>query len=542
MESLIPVGYWLFFILTILGTVAGLYLLFEKAGIAGWKAIVPFYNLFICTRLVGKSFWWFIMLLIPVLNVVIWLLVAIDLVKAFGKDKFWPAVAAMMIPYIYFPIIGLDKNTKYIGNPHEFYKNRKKTPGREWADAIAFAVVAATMIRTFFFEAYTIPTTSMESTLKAGDFLFVSKFHYGARFPITPIAFPFAHHTMPVIKTKAYSDAIQLPYMRFPGLEDIHRNSMVVFNFPEGDTVYLPMTQNSYYSIIYGEAEKAQYNAIQNKLTPKPFSYYYQRAKNSIDPADLAYRPVDKRDNYIKRCVGLPGDSLLIVDGTLYINGGKAFVAEDQQKSYLVVFKQGMDTTTAKDILLDMDLNPTDMSRFRVQNQTAFVEANMSKANADELKKNNNITQINLEHFNRSNASTVSLYPHDMSANAQLNSIDDFGPIWIPKKGATVQITKENYCYFQRIIEAYEKNDVTRDKKGNLYMNGNPLTEYTFKQNYYWMMGDNRHRSYDSRYWGFVPEDHIVGKPVLIWFSWDKNKPLFQRLGSIRWNRMFRFL
>ena len=542
MESLIPAGYWIFFVITIVGTLTGLYLLFQKAGVAGWKALVPVYNLYISTKLIGKSIWWVVMLLIPVLNVVIWLLVAIDLVKAFGKDKFWPAVAAMMIPYIYFPLIGFDPKVKYVGIPHDVYKDKKKTAGREWADAIAFAVVAATMIRTFFFEAYTIPTTSMESTLKAGDFLFVSKFHYGARFPITPIAFPFAHHTMPVLKTKAYSDAVQLPYMRFPGMEDVHRNSMVVFNFPEGDTVYLPMTQNSYYSVLYGEAEKAQYNAIQNKLTLKPFSYYYQRAKNSIDPADLAYRPVDKRDNYIKRCVGLPGDSLLIVDGTLYINGAKAFVAEDQQKSYLVVFKQGIDTTTAKDILLDMDLNPTDMSKFRVQNQTAFVEANMSKANAVELKRNGSVTQVNLEHFNRSNAATVSLYPHDMTPNAQLNSIDDFGPIWIPKKGATVQITKENYCYFQRIIEAYEKNSVTRDKTGNLYIDGKPLTEYTFKQNYYWMMGDNRHRSYDSRYWGFVPEDHIVGKPVLIWFSWDKNKPFFQRFGSIRWSRMFRFL
>ncbi len=557
MESLIPVGYWIFFIITIVGTLGGLYLLFQKAGVAGWKALVPVYNLYICTKLIGKSIWWFVMLLIPVLNVVIWLLVAIDLAKAFGKDKFWPAVASMMIPYIYFPLIGLDKDVKYLGNPHEIYKDKKKSPRREWADAIAFAVVAATMIRTFFFEAYTIPTTSMESTLKAGDFLFVSKFHYGARFPITPIAFPFAHHTMPVIKTKAYSDIVQLPYMRFPGLEDIHRNGMVVFNFPEGDTVYLPSTQNSYYSKLYGEADyyhddaESNYREATNKdipnadqYKPKSFKYYYERSKSGVDPNDLAYRPIDKRDNYIKRCVGMPGDSLLIVDGTLYINGEKAFVAEDQQKQYIVVFKKGLDTVSAKDILLDMDLNPSDMMPFGVQNQIAFVEANMSKKNAEELKANSSVTEVKLEHFNRTNpnAASISLYPHDMSPNAQLNSIDDFGPIWIPKKGATVQITKENYCYFQRIIEAYEKNTVTKDKKGNLYIDGKPLTEYTFKQNYYWMMGDNRHRSYDSRYWGFVPEDHIVGKPVLIWFSWDKNKPFLQRFGSIRWSRMFRFL
>ncbi len=540
MESIIPIGYWIFFIITFAGTFFGLYLLFQKAGIAGWKALIPIYNLYLCTKLTGKKLSWFIMLLIPVLNVVIWLLVVIDLAKAFGKDKFWSGVGAMMIPYIYFPMIGLDKKVKYLGDPHELYKTRKKSSGREWADAIAFAVVAATMIRTFFFEAYTIPTTSMESTLKAGDFLFVSKFHYGARFPITPIAFPFAHHTMPVLKTKAFSDIIQLPYMRFPGIEKIHHNSSVVFNFPEGDTVYLPQQQNSYYTLLLGQAEYDQQMAANKKLTQRPFSYYLSQARYKYGQDDLAYRPVDKRDNYIKRCVGLPGDSIHIVDGTLYVNGTKAYVAPDQQKSYQILFKQGVDTTSAKEFLEDNGLNSMDFSFVDIRKGAAYIVANTNIETYKKLKTNPSISQIELEHFNRVNDGQMAYYPHN--PDAVKNSKDDFGPIWVPKKGVTVPITNQNYYNYQRIIEAYEKNTVTKDNKGNLLLDGSPLKSYTFKQNYYWMMGDNRHRSYDSRYWGFVPEDHIVGKPVLVWFSWDKNKPFFQRFGTIRWSRMFRLI
>ncbi|MEZ5013450.1 MAG: DUF5684 domain-containing protein [Chitinophagales bacterium] len=237
METVLPIGYLIFFLFTLGGTLVGLYLLFTKAGVAGWKALIPFYNLYICTKITDKKWSWFIMLLIPVLNVVIWLLLANELSKVFGKESFWAYVGAMMFPYIYLPMIGMQQHVKYVG-PH---KSAKKSSGREWADAIAFAVVAATVIRTFFFEAFTIPTTSMESTLKAGDFLFVSKFHYGARFPITPVAFPCTSH-LAYPEYKAYSDKIQLPHMRFPGLENVHRNSIVVFN--------------SLRAIRYGSADK----------------------------------------------------------------------------------------------------------------------------------------------------------------------------------------------------------------------------------------------------------------------------------------------
>lgn len=537
MESIIPIGYWIFFIFSIVGTLVGLYKLFEKAGVAGWKALIPFYNAWICVQITGKKLSWFIMLMVPVLNVIIWLLIANELSKVFGKEGFWAYLGSMMVPYIYFLKLGFDKDVKYVG-PHP---SEKKSAGREWADALAFAVVAATLVRTFFFEAYTIPTTSMESTLKAGDFLFVSKFHYGARFPITPLAFPFAHHTMPVTGGKAFSDAIQLPYMRFPGLEKIHRNSSVVFNFPEGDTVYLPNQQNSYYSMVMNDAESMRNYDRKNNNTEKPYQYYYNQMRSRYEASgDLTYRPVDKRDNYIKRCVGLPGDSLEVNDGILYINGKKAFVGEFQQKSYDVKFKENLSIDAVGGILLDMDLNPQDFQDTVIMGSQYVITANMNIASADKLGKNPAVVSVSLNHYDRIRYGYIGLFPHN--PNALQNSVDDFSKIYIPKKGVTLNITKDNYYNYQRIIEVYEHNNITKDKQGRPYIDGELLTKYTFKQNYYWMMGDNRHRSYDSRYWGYVPEDHIVGKPVLIWFSWDKNKPLGKRIADIRWSRMFNFI
>ncbi|HMX03330.1 MAG TPA: S26 family signal peptidase [Chitinophagales bacterium] len=537
METIIPIGYWIFFIFTIVGTLAGLYKMFEKAGEAGWKALVPFLNAWICVKITGKSRSWFIMLMIPVLNVVVWLLMSNELAKVFGKESFWAYVGSMMIPYIYFLKLGFDEDVRYIG-PH---KSERKSVGREWADAIAFAVVAATLIRTFFFEAYTIPTTSMEGTLKAGDFLFVSKFHYGARFPITPLAFPFAHHTMPVIGGKAYSDAIKMPYMRFPGLENIHRGSSVVFNFPAGDTVYLPEQQNSYYSLLMNEATNLQINDAKLGNRPKPFSFYYNRVSAAYrSSGELAYRPVDKRDNYIKRCVGLPGDSLWVSNGILYVNGEKAYVAPEQQKSYDVTFKAGLGVDAAAGILLKMKLNSMDFEdTVNVTPNKIMITANMSIADSKLLAKNKQVESVILNHFDRMVAGYIGLFPNN--PNQPLNSVDDFSPIYIPKKGATVKIDANSYYNYKRIIEAYEHNTVTLDKQGRPYIDGKLLTEYTFKQNYYWMMGDNRHRSYDSRYWGYVPEDHIVGKPVLLWFSWDKTLPLSERIANIRWDRMMHF-
>ena len=523
LDHSIPVGFWIYSVISFILIHVALYKLFEKANIAGWKALIPFYNYYLCTKLIGKPLWWFLLIFVPIVNGVMIFLLATELVRAYGKDGFWAGVASMLIPQFYFPVIAFDKQVRYVGVPSEVYKHHKKSFLREWADAIAFAVIAATFIRTFFFEAYTIPTTSMESTLLAGDFLFVSKFNYGARFPITPIAFPFAHHTMPVIGGKAYSTAIQLPYFRLPGLENIHRNDIVVFNFPENDTVYLPMGDQDYYDLKRGFPES-----------------FHPR------PDEIGTRPIDKRENYIKRCVGIPGDSLQVIHSELYINGKPAFKAEHLQKSYELFPKPGVKLTD--EFLVDQGVDTLDREkRINYPNNVQTVVVSLDEETFERLKSNPSIDSVHLRYFGNSHSSWNKqgndprrVYPYNLAL--QQNSIDEFGPIYIPKKGATVAINKSTYPFYKRIIEFYDGNTVTYDKEKNPYINGKQLTEYTFKQNYYWMMGDNRHRSLDSRYWGFVPEDHVVGKASMVWWSWNSKVPLLQRFGTIRWDRVFRFV
>ncbi len=522
MEPVLPLAMTLYLIVSVVLLYTGLWKMFEKAGHAGWKAIVPFLNGWICVKLIGKPVWWFLLLFVPIINAVMLFLIASELVRAYGKDGFWAGVAGMMFPQFYFPYLGFNKEVRYLGIPAEVYKGQRKSIGREWADAIAFAVIAATFVRTFIFEAYTIPTTSMEGELLAGDFLFVSKVNYGPRFPITPVAFPFAHHTMPLVGGKAYSEIIQLPYMRFPGLQQLKRNDIVVFNFPEGDTIFKPIADQDYYDMK---------RANPNGFVPRP--------------DQIGTRPLDKKENYIKRCVGVPGDSLSILNGVLYVNGEKAFKGEHQQKSYRIIFKPNLNVP--QEFLTDQGINLMDFEgRNLFQDNQIYMVVNMDDATAAKLEKNPSVERVEPIYKGKmktpDNPDYIPLryYPHD--PELQLNSIDEFGPIWVPEKGVTVEINEKNYPFYQRIIEFYEHNKVTHDSQGYPYIDGKKLTSYTFKQNYYWMMGDNRHRSLDSRFWGFVPEDHIVGKASMVWWSWATEGSIFSRFGTIRWDRFMKIL
>ena len=349
---------------------------------------------------------------------------------------------------------------------------KKKSAGREWFDAILFAVIAATLIRGLFIEAYTIPTGSMEKTLLVGDFLFVSKVNFGARLPITPISFPFAHHTMPIIGTKAYYDGIQWKYRRLPGLSKIKRNDVVVFNFPlEADSPY--------------------------------------------------YRPVDKRENYIKRCVAIAGDTLRIINTQVYVNGKASENPEFGETRYFVK----SDGT---------DFNPQTLQDMEIEVQRSTADDyifNMSKQDAEKIRGWASVKSVT-QMIRPVNDFEPQIFPFD--PQHKWNE-DNFGPLIVPKQGWTVQLDSTNFSLYRRAITVYEGNKV--EQIGNTFLiNGQKTNSYTFKMNYYWMMGDNRHNSLDSRYWGFVPDDHIVGKALFVWMSWNTNGEFFNK---IRWERLF---
>ncbi|MGX5817317.1 signal peptidase I [Chitinophaga lutea] len=373
---------------------------------------------------------------------------------------------------------------------------KKKSALREWLDAAIFAVIAATLIRTFIFEAYTIPTPSMEKTLLVNDFLFVSKVSYGPRIPMTPLAVPFTHHTLPLTKsTKAYSEAIQWKYRRMPGFGDIKRNDVVVFNFPEGDTVALEEQNRSYYEVVRNSTGGR--DAVWQHYT-------------------IATRPVDKRENYIKRCVGLPGDSLAVVEGVVKVNGVFETPPPDGERIYEVQTDDNQELNPMR--LEDIGVGPDARGRGGY---------NLTPSEAAAIK------QLEVVHGRvtpRIEPPNSDVWPQDP---AHFNfSIDNFGPIYIPKKGASVQLSPATIALYRRIIGVYEGNDLKETPDGRFIINGKQTDQYTFKMDYYWMMGDNRHNSADSRYWGFVPEDHVVGKAWLIWMSYGK--------GGIRWSRLFR--
>lgn len=468
--------YIIFGILTVI-SLYGLWLLFKKAGKQGWEAIIPFYRAYVMAQLVGRPTWWIVWLLVPIVNIFIFYGFYLDLIKAFGKRRFWENAAAVLIPFVVLPMWGRDPAVKYLGKPNteEFKKKYpyKKSVAREWADAIIFATVAASLIRGFLIEAYMIPTGSMERSLLVGDFLFVSKLNYGPRIPNTPIAFPFAHHTMPITGGKAYSELIKIPYKRLPGFEKIERNDVVVFNFPmEADA---------------------------------PFN-----------------RPVDKRENYIKRAVAVPTDVVEMKEGRLFVNGKPGFDSNDVQSAYIVYTdERGLNP----DILVDkrfeyMEL-PDENGRI-----VAYL-LHVTKEEIEQVKSWSNVTEVT-PYNNDSPA-----FPKDSQYNWNFHN---FGPLTVPRKGDIVQLNNLTLPIYQRLITVYEGNTVEKRDDG-IYVNGAKSDTYTIQMDYYWMMGDNRDNSLDSRDFGFVPEDHVVGKALFTWLSWDKDGTFFSK---IRWNRIFR--
>jgi len=453
----------------------GLWKMFVKAGRPGWESLIPFYREYVITKLTGRASWWVLMLIVPILNIFIAITLYIDFVKSFGKRGFLEHAGTILLPFVVFPMWGTDKQSTYWGKSTsaEFKEKYpyKKSVGREWADAIIFAVVAATLIRGFLIEAYMIPTGSMEKSLLVGDFIFVSKVNYGPRIPMTPIAFPFSHHTLPT-GGKAYVESVKIDYRRLPGFEKIERNDVVVFNYP-------------------------------------------------MDADAPLSRPVDKRENYIKRCIAIAGDTLSIRNSIAYVNGQPEALPPGSQTTFYVKTN-------------GTDLNPQTLFDMRIegmrQSDTEYVFT-MTHDQAETISGWANVETVK-ENIAPEKAFDDQIFPHQSSFPW---NVDNMGPIIIPKKGWTVQLDSATVPLYARAIEVYEGNRFEQRADG-YYINDQKAESYTFKMDYYWMMGDNRHSSADSRLWGFVPEDHIVGKALFVWLSLDE---VGNFLSKVRWNRIF---
>jgi len=483
-----------------------MYGMFKKAGIAPWKALVPFYNTWCIVEVTKTKKYWFWLQLIPIAGQFITIWLTIIFVMHFKKVSVPDHAATVLIPFLYFPYLGFSSDVKWHG--HDTLRHYHKPVSREWIDAAVFAVVAATLIRSFIFEAYVIPTGSMEKTLLVNDFLFVNKMSYGARIPQTPLSFPFVHNFMPFSKTSpSYIKEVQIPYKRLPAISSIRRNDVVVFNFPAGDTIINDEEHGSlvpYYDVLRNE-----FNGNREALK---------------DRYPVLVHPMDKTDNYIKRCVGVPGDLLEVKSGILYINGQPGFQSPTSQTEYLV---QTDGSPINSEFLLselgiDVD-NTKDQIRFTSGQSDIFV-INMTPAEAAKVKALSTVKSVALYSDNmvgQTFPNNEALYPW---------TVDNFGPLRIPKKGDKVELTPANIDIYRRLITTYEHNQLD-EVNGKYILNGKEVTSYTVQLNYYWMMGDNRHRSQDSRYWGFVPETHIVGKASMIWFSYE-NGPRWKRIFS----------
>ncbi len=479
-------GWFIFFLIVQIIHFAGTWRLYQIAGRKAWEAAIPVYNAVILMKIINRPWWWTILLFVPIVNLIMFPVIWVETLRSFGRNSTADTVLVLLTLGLYIYYINYTQKVSLIENR----SLKPRTATGEWVSSILFAVVAATIVHTYFMQPFTIPTSSLEKTLLVGDFLFVSKFHYGARAPMTPIAFPMVHDTIPIVHTKSYLSKPQIPYFRFPGFQDIERNEIVVFNWPV-DTV----------------------NAFQQYGDGK---YYY--------------KPIDKKSNYVKRCVGLPGDSLEVREGYVFINGKQNQLPDRARLQFRYALKTNGQINPR--LLVDR-YDITDGYEYDQENSVYYFRA-ISQESLDKIKNNPSVLEI-IPLKGKKGQWDRSVFPNN---EAYPWNNDFFGPLYIPKKGATVAISPETLPLYKRVIEVYEGSELGIENKitqngTEILLNGNPISEYTFKMDYYWMMGDNRNNSEDARTWGFVPFNHVVGKPVFIWMSWDgiNNK--------VRWERVF---
>lgn len=415
-------------------------------------------------------------------------------------------------------------------------KNKTVLTVMGWVDAIVFALVAVYFVNLYFFQNYVIPSSSLEKSLLVGDYLFVSKMSYGARVPQTPLHMPLTQHTMPIFNCKSYLEWVKWDYKRVDGLGKVQLNDIVVFNFPAGDSVATALQAEDIYRLSYQAGKELSKPIDMSGLSLEDqrlvFDYYYQVGRKYINDnpqsfGEIVVRPVDRRENYVKRCVGLPGQTLQIKNRVIYLDG-KANKEPDNVQYRYFVHTKGM---LPDDLCHELGISKEDLAGYYTD-ESVYNMPLTAKAKDALLARKDIVTAIE----NTPDDDAGGLYPLNKLTGW---TVDNYGPIWIPKKGETIELSLDNLPLYERPIHAYEGNAL-EVKDGKIFINGEETTHYTFKMDYYWMMGDNRHNSADSRFWGFVPEDHIVGKPIFIWLSLDQDRGWFD--GKIRWSRLFKFV
>ena len=523
--------WFIFFLAVQLIHFGGSWKLYQKAGRKSWEALIPVYNAVVLMEIIRRPKWWVVLLFIPIINLMIFPVVWVETLRSFGKNSSLDTALGILTFGLYTYTINYNDNVQYQADRSLVLR----TWFGEWISALIYAITAATLVHNYFIQPYIIPTGSLEKTLLIGDFLFVSKFHYGARTPMTALAFPMVHDTLPIVKSKSYLDFPQLPYFRLPGFQKVARNEIVVFSWP-ADTV----------------------------------RQFFVKEKG-------VRKPIDKKSNYVKRCVGIPGDTLSIVDGFVHINGERSILPERAKIQYVHtayrakgISGRKLQSENFKDFTrkyrIDNISNESyqallpyiygiysnEKDNFIVISPAAGIPVEVARklrlkmseilepkkellltiAEAEGLNKVMELDSI-VRQVNRFKTPNTSFFPNHLPYDW---NEDNFGPIVLPKAGTSVNLTLQNLPLYKKIIREYEKN-LLEVKDGAIFINGKETTQYSFQQDYYWMMGDNRHRSEDSRYWGFVPEDHIVGKPVLIWFSIEGINDGI-RNWSIRWDRV----